>query len=275
MLQMLPSDDRVIAMRVGGQLTRSELSVLLDKLEGRLAKPEPVHLYIEVDDFKGFELEGLPDYLRRAAGMLGKLKHFGRVALVSDQPWLRGAARLESALLPYVRYEVFRSSERDRALAWVRGDRELPRDPSFKLIETNRPDVIGFEIDGKLSAAELAAAADYFGERLAERRPLRVLGRIKRFGGLEPAGLVDSDFISMKRAALDGVEKYAVVGGPAWLPVWLRAVAPLTKIDVRHFDDEARAWEWLGATPTSERRLIGARDRAANKDKAEVQPQER
>ena len=38
----------------------------------------------------------------------------------------------------------------------------MPHGPAIRIIETNRPDVLGFEIDGKISGAEMKAVASYF-----------------------------------------------------------------------------------------------------------------
>jgi len=275
MLEELPSEGDVIALRVSGRLERDEIERMLDRLEKALEN-ERVNMFVEVAGYTGFDAEGLPEQLRRGGRLLGKLRRLDRVAIVTDQPWVRGLARVESALLPKVRYEIFGSDERDRALAWVRGERSLPRDPALKILETNRPNVIGFEIDGKLSAAELGAVADYFNARLGRGPLLRVLGRIKRFAGADLAGLADRNLLTMKRAALDGVERYAVVGGPSWMAAWLALIGPLVKIDVRHFEDEERAWEWLGASVTAERPLVGEPERRVTKGngRGELQPRE-
>lgn len=59
--------------------------------------------------------------MQRAMPLFGKLDRFGRVAVVADQAWIRAGTRLESALLPSIRYRVTMPDERDEALAWVIG----------------------------------------------------------------------------------------------------------------------------------------------------------
>ena len=56
---------------------------------------------------------------------------------------------------------------------------------------------------------------------------------------------------SMKLAALGSVERYAIVGGPAWLAGWVSLIDRLAKADIRHFEfgDEAEAWKWIEAEP--------------------------
>jgi hypothetical protein len=80
-----------------------------------------------------------------------------------------------------------------------------------------------------------------------------VIGKIIQLGGAEPGGLLNGDFVRMKLAAISSVERYAIVGGPAWLPGWVSIVDGLAKADIRHFalQKEAAAWEWVGAKPRS------------------------
>jgi hypothetical protein len=47
------------------------------------------------------------------------------------------------------------------------------------------------------------------------------------------------------------VERYALVGGPAWIAAVTGWATPLTRIQIRHFDatGEEEAWRWLEAEP--------------------------
>jgi hypothetical protein len=58
---------------------------------------------------------------------------------------------------------------------------------------------------------------------------------------------------------LHRLERYALVGGPPWLAHWIKAIDPLFRIDIRHFelDDEALAWAWLGAEARQLQSLVG------------------
>src|SRR5690606_25167196 len=194
-------------------------------------------------------LEGMADHLRRAASTLGSLRRFGRIAVVADQRWVRVAARLESALLPYVSYEVFPPDERERAFRWVVGQEAHPHGPALSIIDTDDPAVVGFEIDGRLTEAEIRAMTDHFERGLEAGGRLRILARVKRLGAISPRGLLDRDFVAVKRALVDRVDRYALVGGPAWLRHWVGLLDGVLRIEIRHFeaDAEAEAWRWLGA----------------------------
>ena len=180
------------------------------------------------------------------------------MAIVADQSWIRWAANLESALLPHVSYETFESAERDRAWAWVQGEAEIPHGPAFKIIETDRPDAMAFEIDGHLAKAELERVTAHFLQALEGKDRIRMLGRIRRLDGLQPTGLLSGDYFAMKRSFLERMDRYAIVGGPAWLRTTLNSLAPLFKVEIRHFEleQEDEAWAWIGARPVSERNLF-------------------
>jgi hypothetical protein len=254
-IQLIPSAEDVIALKVSGRPSRDGLMQIVDRIETSLEKREKTHIYVEVEDFTGFDLTALGEYLPRAFRMLGKLERFGRIAVVSDLRWVRWATKLESALLPHISYETFETAERARALAWVEGKLNPLHDRAIRIIETDKADVIGFEIDGRVGAADAEAVATYFNEALSRERPLRLLGRITKIEGGDLGPLLGHKFLQMKIGLLERVERYAVVGGPIWLCAWIQALDPLVSMELRHFpaDREADAWAWLGARPKDER----------------------
>jgi hypothetical protein len=118
---MIDAPDDVIALRVSGKISGSDLDAIMDRLDAVMAAHDKVHVFVETQGIDGIELSGLPSYMQRAMPLFGKLDRFGRVAVVADQAWVRAGTRLESALLPGIRYRVYMPDERDEALAWVVG----------------------------------------------------------------------------------------------------------------------------------------------------------
>jgi hypothetical protein len=257
MLEFLNSAADVIAVRISGKLTEPELAELVERVETSVTARDQTHMFMEVEDFTGFDLGAFARYLPRGTAMLGKLGRFGRIAVVSDQPWIRAWTRTESALLPGISYELYWPDQREQALAWVEGRRDQPHSPAITIIDTDTPGVLGFQLDGTVGADELPAAVAYFEEAMERERPVRILGRIKHVGGIEPKALLSPDYLAMKLRALRKVERYALVGGPAWLRAWIGLIDPVVKMELRHFaaEDEALAWSWLGAQPKAERPL--------------------
>lgn len=253
MIEFLESGTDVLAVRITGKLAHDELQTVTERLERSLNAQEKTHVFVELVDYDGFPWSALGDYLPRAAKLLGQLERFGRVAIVTDIGWIRLAARVESALLPGIRYELFTPDERAQALAWVEGRSELPHRAATTLLTTDDPDVFGFALSGRIGAEEMHRLVARVRKLLDGRPgPVRVLGRFTALSLPEPGG-IDAEFVKMKLSALARVERYAVVGGPPWLAGILAALAPLLKLEMRHFGagEEAEAWGWLGA------RLVG------------------
>ena len=121
MIEFIDSASDVIALTVSGKISGTDLDAIMDRLEAAMATHDKVHVFVETRGINGIELSGLPSYMKRAMPLFGKLDRFGRVAVVADQAWVRFGTRLESALLPFIRYRTYMPDERDEALAWVEG----------------------------------------------------------------------------------------------------------------------------------------------------------
>jgi hypothetical protein len=121
MLEFIDSAEDVIVVKVAERITGADLTAIMDRLEQSMASHDKVHVYVETQSIDGIEVSGLGSHMARSTPLLGKLRQFGRVAVVADQAWVRIATRIESALLPFVSYRTFEPEQRAQALAWVRG----------------------------------------------------------------------------------------------------------------------------------------------------------
>ena len=121
MMEMIDTVANAIALRISGKITGTDLDSIMDRLDELMAKHDKVHVFVETQGIEGIEISGLPNYMKRAMPLFGKLDCFGRVAVVADQAWVRFGTRLESAVLPSISYRTYMPEERDEALAWVEG----------------------------------------------------------------------------------------------------------------------------------------------------------
>jgi stage II sporulation SpoAA-like protein len=258
MMEILETEPGVIAAKFSGQFRREEIEEITALVERSLDEHERTHIYVEIHDNFTVDLGAVAANAPRGAAMLTKLDRFGRIAVVTEAPWIRWATRIESAILPGISYETFGLAEHEQARAWVDGSRALPHAPSIMIMETDKPDVIGFEIDGRISAVEAEAAVDYFNAVLEGDRPLRLLGKMNHLDGAELGAFFDRAFLKLKYNILGRLDRYAIVGGPAWLRAWVTALDKLTKAEIRHFraSDEPVAWQWLDAQPTRHHPLV-------------------
>jgi hypothetical protein len=123
MHEFLPAPDDVLAVTLTGTITGADLDAIMDRTDSIMAKRDTIHLFVETKGIEGLQISASPHHMGRALPLFGKLGHFGRVAVVADQAWMRAATRFESAVLPNVSYRVFEPGERDEALAWARGEK--------------------------------------------------------------------------------------------------------------------------------------------------------
>lgn len=122
MLELMDAGDDVIAVKLAGKITGTDLDAVMTRLEDVMRQHEKVHVFVETSAIDGIEISALPSYAARAMPLFTKLDRFGRVAVVADQAWIRMATRVESAVLPFISYRVFDPAQRGEALAWVTGN---------------------------------------------------------------------------------------------------------------------------------------------------------
>ncbi|WP_417520983.1 STAS/SEC14 domain-containing protein [Marinobacter sp.] len=129
-------------------------------------------------------------------------------------------------------------------------DHGTPPNASIRFIQTNKDNVLAFEIDGVMSSEEMPGVIKKMEDFLAGQNKVRLLNRIKHFGGFDPSILMQSGLFSMKLSAMEKVERYAIVGAPSWMRKIVDTMNPLfPDIDMRTFTVamEENAWAWLEA----------------------------
>ena len=259
MITYIDSADDVIACSVRGGFTSAEVDALVSKVERELDTNARTHMFVEIDGIADVDWSVLAKQLPRALALLGQLDRFGRIAVVSDDPWIRLWTRAESALLPGISYELFRRRERDRALTWVNGLVERPHAAALTIIPTADPSILAYAIDGSVTAADMDKAVAEFGPRIAgSGGAIRVLAKVGALDFPSVSALFRDRYIDLKRDTLERLERYAVVGGPDWLRKAVKAIAPVLSFEIRYFEpsQEAEAWQWIGASP--ERQVTSA-----------------
>jgi len=169
-----------------------------------------------------------------------------RIALVSDEEWMRTAARLESALLPGVEYAVYDEDEADAARAWVMGTSDHPHGGAVRMLDLG-DDIAGFELVGRLDRAEAERALDTVRARLVGTDCSKLIVVIRKWHGFEADAAFSSHVMNAKLDLLKHLDRYAVVGGPDWLRTMAGTFGRLVTPEVRSFDldEEEAALAWL------------------------------
>jgi hypothetical protein len=120
MIELLPSPGPdVVAFRAGGTLTERDIERAWAAMDAALDESARIGLYVEVVDLTGVTLAGLVKDLTLGLKNLGKLKHFRRIAVVTDAAWIRTAAAIEDKLLPGIEIRTYPTEEDEVAVAWL------------------------------------------------------------------------------------------------------------------------------------------------------------
>jgi hypothetical protein len=256
MLELLPAPETVVAMCASGRVDEHDIERGIQAIEAALDRNERISLLVEIE-MAGMTAGAFTRDLSYSLGKLRDLHRFTRVAVVTSQDWLKTLARIQNNILPHVEVRAFTPPEREEATAWVpqpavalETDTEPPG-PAVHFIATTKPDVIAFEVNGKISSADMGLLVTTFDESLRAHERLRVLVRVLDFDGVSLGALRYEGLWSVKMRGLKQVKRYALVGGPDWMETVARWSEPLVRVETRHFDlsEEKRAWDWLEAQP--------------------------
>ena len=85
-------------MLVYGQITAEDARKFVDFAKQQVAADEGGNLLIDMVSMAGFSWSVLAEELGHIPALMSWLYSLDRIALVSDEQWIRSAARLESAL---------------------------------------------------------------------------------------------------------------------------------------------------------------------------------
>jgi len=122
MLKRLDAPDNVLALQVSGMISEGDVAASIIWMDEALAAHPTLHVFAEVDDLTGVDPSGLVYGWTNGVHLLNRLQCFGRVAIVSEDRWVRALARLESAVLPGISYRVVGPRDREAAFKWVCGE---------------------------------------------------------------------------------------------------------------------------------------------------------
>ena len=254
MYQHVTAPDHVIAMHLSDKLTGDDIKKYKGILDGKLLNHDQLSMVVDFTGLTDMNAEACVEGTKADLELLRHINRFTRFAFVSDKEWPQALIGFMSALLPTVEMRVFLPDESDEAIQWASELPKVPKSeaPAFRFLPTSRDDVLAFEIDGVISGKEMPEVIKKFEIFLEQHQKVRLLNRIKHFGGIDPAVFMQSGLLSIKLAAIQKVERYAIVGAPGWMCKVIKTVNPaFADMDMRTFpeDRESEAWAWLGAEP--------------------------
>jgi hypothetical protein len=258
MLEILQAPNHVAAFRLSKQVSGQEYDRMIAELEARLRQHPRIAVYAEVSELR-LSANALRKDVRYAFAKLGQLRRFARAGLVSDQRWLRALTGLIKPLTP-IELRCFASREREQALAWASDFQpDVPLRPALRLFATTRADTYGFAWNGRVSRADLTRVVRVLKVEMDSHISVRLLGRLERMDGIDLSALLVSGLLRVKLLGVRKVARYAIVGGPAWMERYVRAMRWLSGVPMRHYplEREQDAWSWLEAQPAARAHRVG------------------
>lgn len=254
MLEILESPKHVVAIRLSGDLTASDIDQAYKATDEALKHSDRVSFFAEIDPSMQLTFEGVAKDIVEGIRQWGKLMKFYRAAIVTDKGWLSAMARVEGIVLSSIDVRVFGHEERNKAFAWAveePGPATAPAEPesSIHFLQTTSEDVFAYEIDGRLRERDIKSAVKELKPYFERQGKFNVLARMKNFNGFDLLALLDDDYIRMKLKASSKVGKYALVGAKSWMRNLIELVDLLIGTEIRTFEasEEDAAWEWIGA----------------------------
>lgn len=128
MFEIIPVNDKdVIAVKATGKLTDADYRTFLPELEKLIQQSGPVSLYVELEDFQGWEVKAALDDLRFG---LQHDKDFRRIAIVGGNSWEHSGVGLAN-LFTRTRIRYFSKDDAKAAWDWLREaqEKQMPVKP--------------------------------------------------------------------------------------------------------------------------------------------------
>lgn len=252
MLKQVPAPDHVVALMLDGKLTGEDVEKYHSILEKKLQQHAQVGIYVDLTALADMSANALIEGTKADLVLFSHLKQLNRCAFVSDKEWPHTLVTFAQLIFPVLNLKVFPSSQSEEALTWAAAIKETPivRKPAIRFLSTNKANVLAFEVDGLINSEEMPNVIKQLEEFFAAHDKVRLLNRMKHFGGFDPLILMQSSLITMKLSAMNKLERYAIVGAPNWMCKVAGAMNPLfTDIEMQTFsaDQEGEAWAWLEA----------------------------
>ncbi len=204
------------------------------------------NLLIDVTAVTDFTLSAVAVELAHMPSLIKWIYGLDRIAVISDNDWVRTGARLESALLPGVVYEVYDDDEAEAAKAWVLEESTGPHAGAIEELELGKPGLVGFALSGRLDREESERGVALVRKRMQEAGCNRLLLVIRNWHGFDLDRLLSREVLSGKLEIARKLERYAIVGGPKWVRRYAEFTSAFVKADIKSFElkdqDEAIAW---------------------------------
>ncbi|WP_299195902.1 STAS/SEC14 domain-containing protein [uncultured Erythrobacter sp.] len=252
-----PHAHRIIAI---AEFRQGDVKTLLNFVKERNESDGGGNLLIDVTSMASFSFSAVAEEIGHMGTFMKYIYGLDRIAIISDEKWIRTAARLESALLPRVVYQVYDDDEAEAARAWVLEETDQPHRGAFREIDSGNPAIAAYELSGRLDREESERGVAMVRAALEAPECSRLMMVIRHWHGFDPDAAISRKVMVGKLELLKNLERYAIVGGPAWIGNLAGFFGALVKPAIKSFDldeqDEAIAWLSEGL-PDPEHEMAG------------------
>lgn len=119
MIEVLSSDDHVLALRLSGTLTGDDFDRAAAEVDARLARHDKVGVFVDLTGFHDLTPDAVAKDLRFGFSKIGQWKRFPREAVLTDKQWIKALVKLLDPVIPSIEVQTFDPSQREAALAWA------------------------------------------------------------------------------------------------------------------------------------------------------------
>ena len=241
--ELAPNVHRVTVM---GAFQYADAEKFIAFAKERITSEKGGNVLFDLTSMADFTFSAVSDQMMHIPSLLKFVYSLDRIAIISDEGWLRSAARLESVLLPGVDYQVYADDAAAAALAWVSEEVDDPHLDAFSEMDVGDPSIAAFQLAGRLDTAESERGIAMVEARLKDPDCSSLMMVIKSWHGFEAELLFEFGLMRSKMSLIDEIDRYASVGGPDWLRGTAQMMGALIKPEIRAFEledlDEAVAW---------------------------------
>ncbi|MBB6410452.1 STAS/SEC14 domain-containing protein [Mesorhizobium sangaii] len=131
--------------------------------------------------------------------------------------------------------------------------------PAIRRLETSRDDLLAIDVVGHVSAADGENLFGLMEAAYALHPHIDVLVRLVDHDGVDWANIAEDTLKQGTAHAMEHVGRCATIGEPDWTADAQHVLRDAPSIEFKHFEteDEASAWQWLGARPTEKQQGRG------------------
>ncbi|GAA4047694.1 SpoIIAA family protein [Parerythrobacter jejuensis] len=247
MIKIEKISDKAYHIVVSDQFNQADAERLVEFASESTEASAGSHLLIDVTAISDFTWPALGVEFKHMPTLMKFIYRLDRIAVVSDEAWVRTGARFESALLPGVVYEVYDEDEAGAARAWVLEESEGPHAGAVKELDLGKSEIAAFELSGRLDREESERGIAMVRARLENPDCNRLLLIIRNWHGFDVDRLFSKDVLAGKLDIARKLERYAIVGGPRWVRNYAEFTRHFVNAEIKAFepDEKREAIAWL------------------------------